>query len=318
MIFLMFLVMVFILFLVGLTVYPVETNSLQPYEKNKFSYDQSIDHIKRDIANDPDNIADYGHSILMTHGAKCERAAVFYHGYANCPRQYEELAKIFFDKGYNVYVPRVPYNGVNDLYTKEIGKLTISDIKKVCDTSVDVACGLGDKVTVLGLSMGGVMSAYNAQFRDDVDKAVVIVPSFGWYFLPGVIKPLVNLSFLFPNQFLWWDPIKKDNRKCPYSMYHHFSTHGMAHILRLGLSVLRAAKKTAPLTKRIVVITNDMDIAVDAKSTEKLVKSWKKSDASIDRYRFSKDLDMEHDIIDPLHPYAKPEIVYDKLLEYVD
>ena len=38
------------------------------------------------------------------------------------------------------------------------------------------ADGLGDKITVTGLSLGGVMSAYAAQFRPDVDRAVVISP----------------------------------------------------------------------------------------------------------------------------------------------
>lgn len=318
MIFFIVLVLLFILFIFVISVYPVETESLKDYSKRKFSYQESIDHIQQDIANDPENVADYGHSILMTHGSKSKQAVVFYHGYTNCPRQYEELAKIFFDKGYNVYVPRVPYSGIKDLYTKEIGKLTISDIKQVCNTSIDLAHGLGNKVTVIGLSMGGVMSAYNAQFRDDVEMAVVIVPSFGWYFLPRIIKPLINLSFIFPNQYLWWDPVKKDDRQCPYSMYHHFSTHGMAHILRLGLSVLRSAKKTGPITKKIVVMTNDLDIAVDAKSTEDLVKRWKSSDVSVEWYRFSKEHNMEHDIIDPLHPYAKTDLVYSKIMEYAD
>ncbi len=308
---------ILIIFL-GLIIYPVETESLKKYSKKTYSYEESVEFIEQSIASDPDNIADYGHSILMTHGQKCEKAAVLYHGYTNCPRQYEDFAKILFDKGYNVYVPRVSYSGVDDLYTKEIGKLTVGDIKDVCDTSIDIAHGLGDKVVVIGLSMGGVMSAYNAQFRDDVENAVVIVPSFGWYFAPGIVKTLINLSFILPNKYLWWDPVKKDNRECPYSMYHHFSTHGIAHILRLGLLVLRAAKKTVPLTKNITVMTNDLDIAVDAKSTKDLIKNWKKFGAEVSTHSFSKDLQMEHDVIDPLHPYAKTDLVYDKILEYLD
>ena len=61
---------------------------------------------------------------------------------------------------------------MGDLCTKEIANLTVEDIKQVCDQSIDVAKGLGEKVTVMGLSMGGVMSAYNAQFRDDIEQAV--------------------------------------------------------------------------------------------------------------------------------------------------
>ena len=73
-----------------------------------------------------------------------------------------------------------------------------------------------------------------------------------------------------------------------------------------------------PITKKIVVMTNDLDIAVDGKSTEDLVKIWRRSDVSVEWYRFSKEHEMEHDIIDPLHPYAKTGFVYNKILEYVD
>jgi len=143
-----------------------------------------------------------------------------------------------------------------------------------------------------------------------------LVPSFGWYYLPGVVKPLINLSFLFPNMFLWWDPIQKEKRECPYSMYHHFCSHGIGHIMRLGLSVLKASQKQAPGAKRIIVMTNDLDNAVDELNVRRLVERWERFGTSVSWYRFAKDLKMEHDIIDPLHPYARVDFVYDKILEY--
>ena len=265
------------IFVLGVVIFPVETDSLrssigiskdpstkflhghkivaskQKYQASLFysskpleNYDESIRRVHERISTQEIDAADYGHSIIMTHGHKTEKVIVFYHGYTNCPRQFEDLGKKFFEQGYNVYVPRVPHHGINDLFTKEIGRLTIRELMQVCDESVDIARGLGKKVTVLGISMGGVMAAWNAQFREDLDKAVLVVPSFGWYFLPGIIKPLVNVSFLFPNSFLWWDPVKREKRRSPFSMYHRFSTHGMGHILRLGLSVFRASKKQAP------------------------------------------------------------------------
>ncbi|MCP3683333.1 MAG: hypothetical protein GY861_11650, partial [bacterium] len=246
---------IFILVILVLIIFPIETISLKSKPRAITDYETSVSLVEKFIATDPENIADYGHAILMTHGRKTKRVVVMYHGFTNCPRQYEMLAKKFFDQGYNVYVPRIPHHGIGDRYTKEIGKLTIKDLIKVCDTSIDVAHGLGENVTVLGLSMGGVMASWNAQFRDDVDNAFILVPSFGWYFLPGIVRMLINLSFLLPNSFLWWDPIKKDNRDCPYSMYHYFSTHGMGHIWRMGLSVLRDSRKQPPLAKRIVVMT---------------------------------------------------------------
>ena len=306
-----------LLFILSIIIFPQETESLTSHVGTLMDYGDSVLAIEKKIASEVAPVADYGNSIFLTHGMKTGRVVVFYHGFTNCPRQYEELAKRFFERGYNVYVPRVPHHGVGDLQTKEIGKLTIQELMDVCNSSIDIARGLGEKVTVLGLSMGGVMAAWNAQFRDDIDTAVVIVPSFGWYFFPGIVKPLINLSFLFPNMFLWWDPIKKMNRNSPYSMYHHFSSHGMGHILRLGLSVLRASKNKAPSAKRIVFMTNEIDTAVDGVNTKRLYNNWKCNGASIKQYCFSKDHKMEHDIIDPLHPYAKIDFVYDKIFEHI-
>jgi len=284
-----------------------------------YDYNESIRLIEKKIEDEKnvDGLGSHGHTIFMTHSKKMERAIVLYHGFTNCPRQYEILAKRFFEKGYNVYVPRLRYHGMEDRYTKKIGLLTMEELISMCNESIDIAGGLGNRVYALGLSMGGVMAAFNAQFRSDIESAVVIVPSFAWHFLPRIIKPLINISYLLPNMFLWWDPHGKDKRPCPFSMYHHFATRPMGHIYRLGLSVLRASKRNAPLAKKIIVMTNEMDIAVDEKVTQELIKRWQRHGAVVEFYQFSKKLKMEHDIIDPLHPYARTDFVYDKILEYM-
>ncbi|HSV43202.1 MAG TPA: alpha/beta fold hydrolase [Candidatus Bathyarchaeia archaeon] len=297
--------------------WPVETDSLRPAVHPAINYEESVCRIEKLRAADPADVADYGHLIFMTHGHRTAKAVVLYHGYTNCPRQYEKLARMFFERGYNVYVPRVPYHGIGNLVTRQIGKLTLTDITAVCDSAVNVGRGLGEKVTVLGLSMGGVMAAWNAQFRNDVDQAIIIVPSFGWFFFPGVVRPIVNLCFCLPNLFLWWDPINRDHRKAPYSMYHQFSTHGMGHILRLGLSVLRAAQQQPPATKQIVVLTNEADIAVDERATQRLIASWKAHGVPVKFFRFSRSLKMEHDVIDPLHQYEKTDVVYQTIFDHL-
>ncbi|MCK5214321.1 MAG: alpha/beta fold hydrolase [Candidatus Omnitrophica bacterium] len=313
-----YLIVLLFLIVAAFFICPVETRSLHAKPRPCASYEESMRRIKKDLDSQPENIEPYGYPIIKTHGHKTGRVAVLYHGFTNCPRQYEELAEKFFKKGYNVYVPRVPHHGIGDRLTRETGRLTIEELLAVCDNSVDLARGLGEKITVLGLSMGGVMAAWDAQFRDDVEITAVLVPSFGWYYLPGLVKPLINFCSAFPNRFFWWDPVKKDKRECPYSMYHHFSSRGMGHICRLGLAVLRAAKKGPPLSRRIVVMTNDLDNAVDERNVSNLVRNWLRFGADVDWYHFSKGLKMEHDIIDPLHPYARVDFVYDKIFELLN
>ena len=71
---------------------------------------------------------------------------------------------------------------------QEQSKLTAEDMAALTQETVDIAQGLGKKVTVAGLSAGGVMAAWAAQFRADVDLAVVMGPAFGLPFVPSWVS----------------------------------------------------------------------------------------------------------------------------------
>src|SRR3984893_4240787 len=62
-------------------------------------------------------------SILLTHGIRTERAVVFFHGYTNCPQQFSELGHIFYDMGYNVFIPRLPRHGMADRKVENLSPL---------------------------------------------------------------------------------------------------------------------------------------------------------------------------------------------------
>jgi len=282
------------------------------------SYAESLSRIGALRAQDPAGISDVCHALVLTHGHPTEHAVLMYHGYTNCPRQYEKLAREFFERGYNVYVPRIPYHGYSDLMTRAIGRLTAGDLTRVCTESVDISRGLGRRVTVLGLSMGGVMAAWDAQTREDVETAVVIVPSFAWYYLPRMIRPLIHLAAVFPDLFLWWDPLERGKRTAPYSMYYKFSSRGMGEILRLSGSVLDLAGKKAPEARQIIVMTNARDTAVDEFTTQELIRRWRRHGAGVRFERISRDLAVEHDVIDPLQPYEKTDEIYARIFELIN
>ena len=42
------------------------------------------------------------------HGAAVDDAVVLFHGFTNCPQQFDELAREFYARGCNVYVPLIP------------------------------------------------------------------------------------------------------------------------------------------------------------------------------------------------------------------
>ncbi|MGD8820333.1 MAG: alpha/beta hydrolase, partial [Anaerolineae bacterium] len=106
---------------------------------------------------------------FMTHGQKTGRAIVFVHGYTNCPQQFHELGQQFYELGYNVLIVPAPRHGLTDRMTTEQAQLTAEELATYADAVVDVAQGLGEHVTMAGISMGGIVTAWAAQQRSDVD-----------------------------------------------------------------------------------------------------------------------------------------------------
>ncbi|MEZ4639016.1 MAG: alpha/beta fold hydrolase [Caldilineaceae bacterium] len=99
-------------------------------------------------------------SKVMGHGARTQRVVVFVHGFTNCPEQFEVLGQQFYDAGYNVFIPRMPHHGLSDRLTTELSKLSTEALVAFGGDVVDIAQGLGDEVTVVGLSGGGAVTAW--------------------------------------------------------------------------------------------------------------------------------------------------------------
>jgi esterase/lipase len=56
-------------------------------------------------------------TALLTHGQWVERAITFLHGFTSCPKQFDQLGQRFFERGYNVFIPREPNHGLADRMT---------------------------------------------------------------------------------------------------------------------------------------------------------------------------------------------------------
>jgi len=284
------------------------------------SYEESVSRINNLRVLDGEAIAPDGHLIFLTHGDKVSKTIVFFHGGTNSPRQFEALGRIFYEKGYNVLIPRVPHHGLKDRMTEDYAKLTVLEMTQLSDESVDIAQGLGEHITVAGLSMGANMACWLAQNRSDINCAVIISPFWGWKKLPvGLLKPAINLLFFLPNIFLWWDEKEKKALLGPTSAYYRFSTRGLAQIMLLGWIVIKEARSKAPKTRNIVVITNQLDDSANEKIFDKVADDWQKhKSVKITRFQFDKSLGVLHDLIDPEQPYQKTAIVYPKLIELIE
>ena len=258
------------------------------------------------------------HSKFMTHGERTERVVVFFHGFTSCPEQYVPLAKEFYDRGYNVYIPRQPYHGMHDNMTTALEALTAEALAAYGFSAVDIAQGLGEEVIVSGLSGGGSVASYIAQERDDVELAAPTSPFLGVGFIPAILtKPVTNLALMLPNFYLWWDPTtKNENPGSSEWQYNRYPVHALMANLELGFVTAHDAQTFAPESLAIVMIGNANDRSVNNRVSADLVEIWWDHDRSAaDTYVFAKDLGLEHDIISVDRSYSRPDIVYPVMME---
>jgi esterase/lipase len=249
---------------------------------------------------------------FMTHGEKAERAIVFVHGYTNCPQQFSELGQQFYEMGYNVLIVPVPHHGLVDRMTTDQARLTAEELATYADEVVDIAQGLGEHVTLAGISMGGIATAWAAQHRSDLDLAVLISPAFAFQMIPrSITAPAVKAFVVLPNFYLWADSELKEESGTAFT-YPRRSTRALAQTLRLGMAVQVQSAKAAPVARSMQVITNANDPSVDNGLTAEMVKLWGEWGIDVTTYEFAADLQLEHDLISPwqgTQPVVYPVIV---------
>lgn len=298
---------------------PVQIADLVSRSHPLSTYQESLERIKTLENSDSANVDPAGRTILMGHGKKVEHAIVLFHGFTNSPRQFADLGKKFYDLGYNVFIPRVPYHGLEGDFPTDLVKLKAEDLSAVSDKAVDIAQGLGDHVSVVGLSMGGVMAGWVAQMRTDVDQAVLITPNFGTYKVPNFfLKPSINFLTLERDLFIWWDAQQKSHMPRPQTAYFGFSTRALGEIRRLGYAVQIFAQRHLPKTRSIVVVTNANDQVVSAQGIAAVVNQWQKRDVvKVKVFEFPKDLQLGHDIIDPQQTHQNIAVVYPQLISLI-
>jgi carboxylesterase len=182
---------------------------------------------------------------------------------------------------------------------------------------VDIADGLGEQITMVGISGGGVTTAWAAQHRKEINLAVIISPAFGYKAIPTwTTAPTMNVVLTLPDTFSWWDETLKEN-ELPTHAYPRYSKHALAQILRLGFAVQSEAGQQAPAATKILVITNANDTSVNNELTAKVVSAWARSGANIATYEFPTSLGYAHDLIDPSQPYQSIDTIYPQLIELI-
>ncbi len=255
---------------------------------------------------------------VLTHGQRTERSIILFHGLTACPFQYHELAQLFYDAGYNVFVPRLPRHGYLDRTANALAELTAEELAAMMDVTADLAAGLGEEVTMAGLSLGGNVAAQGGQLRGDLRLAVPMSPALGFRFVPNLLTPALTrlILGLSPDIYIWWDPINKADFQAE-SGYPGFSLRALGEIYRLGLAVQALADKQPPAAQAQLVIDNWGDPAVNLGAIEALAVAWKRNGGAVATYRFPLLPWLPHDFISTDAVGANTDYTYPRLIELI-
>ncbi len=237
---------------------------------------------------------------------------MLFHGFTSCPQQFDELARRFHAAGCNAYVPRIPRHGLRDRLTRNLAQLTVAELQASANEAYELACGLGARVSVLGISLGGSMAAWLAQTAP-LDLAIPVAPFLMPILLPEAIGlPVMRLFDALPDLYVFWDPRVRE--KClPDYAYPGFPTHALTQCIFLGDAVIERAAKAKPLARRCTLVTNANESAVNNGVARSLMGTWRRGGGDYSELVLEGLGPPRHDIIDPTtFPQARA-LVYPKL-----
>jgi esterase/lipase len=287
---------------------------------NKLSYQESKNKFTAELASkDTDIISLECRSKLMEHNEKTDKVVILFHGFTNCPAQFEILGKKLYDQGYNVLIPRIPHHGIKDTLTTDLENLKVEELVDQIQLTVGIATGLGNKISTFGISGGAVMASYAGYFYNDVKNVFIAAPIFTpQQYAAWQLPFLINLIDTLPSQFVWWDDKVKEKIEGPKYAYPRFALKAVNAFITLSyqLKVALENKQVYQEGKRLVLMTTEKDPAVNNTVARYLIDLWSNNpDTVLVAYQFSSQQMPIHDFIDPNQKKSNIDYVYPVVLD---
>jgi esterase/lipase len=269
------------------------------------------------LARDHEGVGPKGRTIAHLHGERRPRSVVLLHGMTASPPQFERYARQLFQRGHNVLVPRLPRHGHADRLSTALARLRPDELYAAANAYVGIARELGERVTVAGFSLGGLLAAWIGAHHD-VDRCVSIALFFGVAWIPAALMgATAELLLRIPNRFHWWDPILRE-RQMPEHGYPRYPTHAIAQAYRIARTVLHDARDSAPLAKHVVLVLNRSEASVNNRAARRLYAMWSAQRPDTVELVMLEGLPPSHDIIEPLRRSDLAERVYPHVLAAID
>lgn len=232
------------------------------------------------------------------------------------PSQFERVAHELFERGHNVLVPRLPRHGHADRLSTALERLRTEDLYEAATQYVDAAYELGERVTVAGFSLGGLLAAWIGQHHC-VDRCVPISPFFGISWIPNLLMNAVAARLLrVPNRFHWWNPILRE-RQTPGNGYPRYATHALAHSYRMAHALLRDSRKTPPSAAQLRIVANAAEVAVNNYAIRRLYRNWRRYRPAAVEFELITGLPLSHDIVTPMRPWRLADRVEPRLVRAI-
>ncbi|MEM1312684.1 MAG: hypothetical protein AAGF07_04450 [Patescibacteria group bacterium] len=258
---------------------------------------------------------------ILHHGKKTKKVVVLFHGFTNCPAQFSQLDQLFWDKGYNVVIPRLPYHGHIDKLNQQASQLKPSDLINKANLTMSIASAMGDSTEVVGISAGASLATWSS-INFNINKLLIIAPLIAPqgvpYWAMGGTRKFLDLA---PNDFRWWDENNKTEIIGPKYAYPQFSTKALLSFFQLNRHTIDQSnilkKGSKSVMNKIILIENDE--AINNQAALEFVKQLDYVfEEKFDTEVLPKELNLGHDIIDPNQPYFNPNLVYPKILSKLE
>jgi carboxylesterase len=227
------------------------------------SYEEAWSRIdKIDEVEDEMPLQEAGRGYALVHGSRVETAVVVFHGYTDVTDQFSKVAQGYYDAGYNVWVPRMPYHGYSDRMTDDPSKITPEVLREAADENIDIAAGLGRNVEVIGISGGGALAAWAAAEREDVDRTVILsAVMLPKGYKPWMVRPMTRLVAALPDSYTWWTDKQADE---PGPEYPRYSRHGItSYLMMVERAKADGARGARPVKGDVVIVSNLNDEHLD-------------------------------------------------------
>lgn len=281
------LLAVIVVLIVAIYAWPLGSGSLRAAPAVTLDFAAATAQAGRVVAADTadQNVRPECRSQLLTHGKRTAKAVLLLHGYTSCPAGLAGLAKVYFDHGYNVWLPRAPRHGTTDPLAHTHVKA--QELVTYANDGMNVAAGLGDDVGVAGISGGGVLATWLAGHRaPDVHHLLVLSP----FYEPSTeqaprfeVKPLI---VLFGFRLL---PDHIDDNGFSYS--------SLSQYLRIARNL--DLDRKGPLAS-IAVVTSANDDFIDHQRAMDVPREIAGLDGiKLGVHELPKDLGIGHDIAEP-------------------